>query len=715
MNNLWCTNYSSVRTNTRFTVMANPFSNTVSSGLFGATQTPSVFGQATQQTGSPFGQTLPQTGSFGQTSPNPGFQTGQAQPGSVFGQTGSSSGFGTSQAFNSSTARTGLSQTPSFGTPVSTNVFGQTQSTVFGQTSAANGPGLFGQASSVASPGLFGQSTGAGFGQPAAVSGSSSGNLGQNQGGVSTFGQPTSVTSATSMYGSAPATTNTFGGTPGFGQPATSVFGSPVFGQTSGSSSGPFGQTAVQTAPFGQQATFGQPTTSGMSSSTGLFGQSSSGTLALGQPASSTGSSTGIFGQAASGTSAFGQPPVSSTSSSTGLFGQAASGTSAFGQPPVSSTSSSSGLFGQSASGTSAFGQPQASSTSSSTGLFGQSASGTSAFSQPPASNTGSSTGLFGQTASGTSGLGQPTSSSSSSSFRQSLVGSSVFQSQAAVSTSSNVFGGSAFSQQTGSSAFRQPSVQHHVATTNLFGQPSSTAGSATASTTVSTSAMAVFGGNTFGATSDAKSKAKVGLFGKETAVTTQAGTSYLGSLLSKETGAASGHIGGAGLFGKKEKLDPPGQQFQQRGIFGKRPLESQSIMPSSVQVKQEPPDGRSSLFGKHVKTEVSDHESSTVQVKQEASDGHSSLFGKPIKTEVSDHDAVKKGLFGKVDTAGQQTSMEGMCMVPYIGLMARKLTFGVCVRPPEKSVYWKIIFLITQRKHMLWVLKRTVSMRRFF
>ena len=31
------------------------------------------------------------------------------------------------------------------------------------------------------------------------------------------------------------------------------------------------------------------------------------------------------------------------------------------------------------------------------------------------------------------------------------------------------------------------------------------------------------------------------------------------------------------------------------------------------------------------------------------------------------------------------------------------------------KSVYQKIYFLISQPKHMLWVLKRTVSMRRFF
>ena len=38
-----------------------------------------------------------------------------------------------------------------------------------------------------------------------------------------------------------------------------------------------------------------------------------------------------------------------------------------------------------------------------------------------------------------------------------------------------------------------------------------------------------------------------------------------------------------------------------------------------------------------------------------------------------------------------------------------------VIVRPPDKSEYLKIIFLISQPKHMLWVLKRTVSMKRFF
>ena len=35
--------------------------------------------------------------------------------------------------------------------------------------------------------------------------------------------------------------------------------------------------------------------------------------------------------------------------------------------------------------------------------------------------------------------------------------------------------------------------------------------------------------------------------------------------------------------------------------------------------------------------------------------------------------------------------------------------------RSPDKSAKLKIIFLVSQPKHMLWVLKRTVSMRRFF
>ena len=36
-------------------------------------------------------------------------------------------------------------------------------------------------------------------------------------------------------------------------------------------------------------------------------------------------------------------------------------------------------------------------------------------------------------------------------------------------------------------------------------------------------------------------------------------------------------------------------------------------------------------------------------------------------------------------------------------------------IRPPDKSAYWIINFLIAQPRHMFWILKRTVLMRRFF
>ena len=43
------------------------------------------------------------------------------------------------------------------------------------------------------------------------------------------------------------------------------------------------------------------------------------------------------------------------------------------------------------------------------------------------------------------------------------------------------------------------------------------------------------------------------------------------------------------------------------------------------------------------------------------------------------------------------------------------KMCFMSITRPLDKSVYRKIIYFISHPKHMLWVLKRTVSMRRFF
>ena len=44
-----------------------------------------------------------------------------------------------------------------------------------------------------------------------------------------------------------------------------------------------------------------------------------------------------------------------------------------------------------------------------------------------------------------------------------------------------------------------------------------------------------------------------------------------------------------------------------------------------------------------------------------------------------------------------------------------RRIEGMVNVRPPDKSVYWRTIFFVSHPKHLLWVLKRTVSMRLFF
>ena len=50
-----------------------------------------------------------------------------------------------------------------------------------------------------------------------------------------------------------------------------------------------------------------------------------------------------------------------------------------------------------------------------------------------------------------------------------------------------------------------------------------------------------------------------------------------------------------------------------------------------------------------------------------------------------------------------------------WIGKMYIHFKMIINFRPLVKSVYQKINFLISQPKHMLWVLKRTVSIRWFF
>ena len=55
-----------------------------------------------------------------------------------------------------------------------------------------------------------------------------------------------------------------------------------------------------------------------------------------------------------------------------------------------------------------------------------------------------------------------------------------------------------------------------------------------------------------------------------------------------------------------------------------------------------------------------------------------------------------------------QQTTMQNHPV-------GRELRTQTVSRPLVKSAYQKINFLISQPKRMLWVLKSTISMRRFF
>ena len=62
-----------------------------------------------------------------------------------------------------------------------------------------------------------------------------------------------------------------------------------------------------------------------------------------------------------------------------------------------------------------------------------------------------------------------------------------------------------------------------------------------------------------------------------------------------------------------------------------------------------------------------------------------------------------KKNMVYKISPGGEVNHIQPVAYSFYLA------------RPPDKSVWLKIIFFISHPKHMLWVLKRTVSMRRFF
>ena len=305
---------------------------------------------------------------------------------------GSIGGFGATATGFGAASTPAFGQTGGFGQQ---SGFGPTTSTGFGQSSTNTG---FGQSSTTNTG--FGQHSAPAFGQQSASTG-----FGMQSSG---FGQPATgfgQSSATPAFG---APSNAFGqtSTPAFGQPATTggAFGRPAtstFGQPASTG---FGQTA--TSSFGQQSTgFGAPVQStgfgsapsatGFGTTTGAFGNTSSGlgttqnaTSAFGAPRPTFGSTTTNL------SSSFGATPAGQGfGTSSGTFGAATTTTA---QPPTAFGASSSfgSTFGQPA--TSTFGTAQPAQTSG----FGQSAStqpaaqfGQSTFGQPPATNS------FGQPA----------------------------------------------------------------------------------------------------------------------------------------------------------------------------------------------------------------------------------------------------------------------------------------------------------------------------
>lgn len=391
------------------TTTTAPSTGGFGSSAFGSSAAPSGSGffgsNAFSSTAAP-STTAPSTsgfGSFGSAS-----QTGNAFGSSPFASsTGNLGGFGSSTGgFGSSapstTTTTGFGSS-AFGNPAttttSTSGFGSSAFGSFGSTTQPTSTGLFGSTSTSTpstSTGLFGQ-TPQTRQQP-------------QQTGFGGFGQQ-QQTPSTGLFGAKPATT-----------PTTGLFGSTT---TTSTGFGGFGQPQTTQTQQPQQQTgftgFGQPQQQTQPAFGGIFGSSST----TSAPSTTTG--TGLFGSTAttapSTGSMFGQPaqPTQQQSTTTGLFGSSSTG-GLFGQQPQQQQASSLFRPAAPAQPTSqfAFGSSAPSATTplpanTSTSLFGTSGglgggmtSSSNLFNRPTTNTTGS-TGLFGTPAtSATAALNLP-------------------------------------------------------------------------------------------------------------------------------------------------------------------------------------------------------------------------------------------------------------------------------------------------------------------
>ncbi|KAJ2806520.1 hypothetical protein H4R20_001657 [Coemansia guatemalensis] len=436
---------SGTGTNTGFgSAGTGAFGRSSGSGGFGSTT--GTFGSGSSTVGSTTGGFGSTTGGFGSGS------TGGTSSGNVFGQAaqpsttsslfgGGSGGFGTTAAATG-TARVNyeptIEMTANGKRDHFTNICFMNAYKDFSpeelrlqdyeagrkKADAMPGAGGFGQTSSTGGTSAFGQSSGSAttpFGQTPAVSGatgstglfSSSGGFGQTSGaGTTGFGQTS--TAGSLGFGQTPSTTGSgFGGAfasgsgiGGFGQTAGGATGTgmgnaaadkPAFGQASAGgfgSGGGFGSTstAAPTSGFGASTGFGSSTgTGGFGSSTGGFGQQTSGT-------SGFNSSSGFGAKPAF--SAFGTPATSQPAASTGGFGQTSTGGGGFG------TNTGSSAFGGGGGTTGMFGT-NTGNAGGGTGAFGTNtgttAAGGGGFFNKPADTGGS---IFGNTGGGTTGTG---------------------------------------------------------------------------------------------------------------------------------------------------------------------------------------------------------------------------------------------------------------------------------------------------------------------
>ncbi|XP_076603708.1 germinal-center associated nuclear protein [Chaetodon auriga] len=229
-------------------------SNTLKTGLFQS------FGQ---QSSSNQAQTMGfyQPSAFGQPSPHGN---------SIFGQTPA---FG--QPSTQPPSLPTVSQAPAFGQPsLGMSSFGSSPAPAFGQTSGSNQGSVFGQTPAFGQPSAFGQAPGfnqqpqgfgkqppgfgqqpSGFGNSQMTSGSTT-TLGQPQQlgfGQPVFGQPSSTSVTTSVFGTAQSVTQSRG----FSfKPANEALFKPIFSaspepanpQTTSMSSSPFGSSGSQTS-----------------------------------------------------------------------------------------------------------------------------------------------------------------------------------------------------------------------------------------------------------------------------------------------------------------------------------------------------------------------------------------------------------------------------------------------------------------------------------